>query len=185
MTSDRIKEEPRDVIKRINRTFQYVKDQKVSISFPKIGLTLLRIFGSSDASFGTNSDMTSQVSYIILLIDETGTCAQLQFRSYNTPSVVCSALAAELMAFAEMIDASFTLAEEIRAIHPNVDIPVKLHTHKKILFYIISKGTITSEYRLIRDISAARELFRKREIPEIGFFRTAHNFADGLNTSMG
>ena len=59
-------------------------------------------------------------------------------------------------------------------------VPMHLLTDSKSLFDIISKGTRTSEKRIMLDIHAAREGYRTREISNIGFVRSSSNLADGL-----
>lgn len=180
VTAKRFKSECPDLIKRSNRSVKYVKQQKVSISFPQLDQSTLRTAGSSDASLSSNYDMTSQLGYIILLADATGACFPLQFRCYKPHRVVRSALPEQLIAFAEMVDAAYTLAEEPRSMHPVSDVHLKLYTDNKSLFDVTSKGSRTSEKRLMVNIDAAREGCRKMEIWDIGFVKTPHNFADGI-----
>lgn len=61
---------------------------------------------------------------------------------------------------------------------------MQLLTDSRTLFDVISKGTRTSEKRLMLDVASAREGFRRMEISDIGFIRSSHNLADGLIKSM-
>jgi len=92
-------------------------------------------------------------------------------------------MAGEVIAFSDMFDVAVTLAEEIRTTFQR-PIPLHLLTDSKALFDIISKGSRTSEKRMMLDIAAAREGFRDHVISDIGFVRSAHNLADGLTKPM-
>ena len=50
----------------------------------------------------------------------------------------------------------------------------------KFLFDIISKGSRTSEKRIMLDIHSALEAYQTQEISNIGFVRSCDNLADGL-----
>ena len=63
-------------------------------------------------------------------------------------------------------------------------VPVRLFTENKYLFDAVSKGTRTSEKRLILDIAAAKEGFESKDISDIGFVRSNCNLADGLTKRM-
>ena len=107
----------------------------------------------------------------------------IAFKSYKARRVVRSAMAGEVIAFSDMFDVAATLAEELRTIY-NRTIPLQLLTDSKGLFDIVSKGSKTSEKRLMLDIAAAREGFRDRIISDIGFVRSKANLADGLTKPM-
>lgn len=88
------------------------------------------------------------------------------------------------MASADIFDVAHTMAEELRFLHPSTAAPIKLYTDNKSLFEAISKGSRTSEKRLIRDIAAARERFQRYEISGICSVRRTHKIADGLTRTM-
>jgi len=142
----------------------------------------LKVVGFADASFANNHDLSTQLGHIVFLCDAKGNAAPIAFRSYKSRRVVRSAMAGEVIAFSDMFDVAVTLAEEIRAIYDR-PIPLHLLTDSKA-FDIISKGSRTSEKRMMLDIAAAREGFRDRVISDIGFVRSSHNLADGLTKPM-
>ena len=57
-------------------------------------------------------------------------------------------------------------------------------TDSKCLFDIISKGSRTSEKRLMLDVAAARKGFEMKDISNIGLVPSASNIADGLTKPM-
>ena len=65
-------------------------------------------------------------------------------------------MSAEVISFIEMSDVAITIAKELEVILSK-RIPVQLLTDIKILFDVISKGTRTSEKRMMLDIAASQE----------------------------
>ncbi len=59
-----------------------------------------------------------------------------------------------------------------------------LLTDSKSLFEIISKGSRTSEKRVMLDLHPVREAYQEEKISNIGFVRSSENFADGLTKSV-
>ena len=88
-------------------------------------------------------------------------------------------LSAEAIAFADLFDDAIALRSQLEHA-PRRSVPMHLLTDSKSLFNTISKGTRTSEKRIMLDIHAAREGYKKREISNIGFVRSSANLADGL-----
>lgn len=184
VTKNIYEEDRRGIIRRANKLIKYTKENKVTLSFKSLDKSKLKVIGFSDASFATNCDFTSQLGYIIFVGDFTGKVSPAFFKSYKARRVTRSVMAAELIAFSDMFDAAFTLAEELRTMLPGSEIPLNLFTDKKALFDVISKGSRTSEKRLMLDIACTRESFKKNEINNVGFIRSSQNIADGLTKSM-
>ena len=61
---------------------------------------------------------------------------------------------------------------------------MQILTDSKSLLDVISKGSRTSEKRMMLDIAAAREGFRDKVISDIGFMRSSLNNAEGLTKAM-
>ena len=92
-------------------------------------------------------------------------------------------MTAEVIAFSDLFDVCLTLAEELKDVYGR-KFPVQLFTDSRSLFDNISKGSRTSEKRMMIDIAAAREGFKNKLISDFGFVRTNHMLADGLTKSM-
>lgn len=90
----------------------------------------------------------------------------------------------ELIAFSDLFDVAVSSAEEI-GIMLSKKIPVQLLTDSKSLFHVVSKGSRTSEKKMMLDIAAAKEGFKNKTISDIGFVWSSQNIADGLTKSMG
>lgn len=109
-----------------------------------------------------------------------GQIVPLLFKSYQPRRVTRSVLEAELIVFSDMIDASFTLRNDLKHLYSNGTVPMQLLTDSKSLLDTISKGSRTSEKQLMLDNLCARESLRKMEISDIRFICSADNIADGL-----
>jgi hypothetical protein len=88
-------------------------------------------------------------------------------------------LGGELIALAEAFDRSFILKHDIEDML-GIQVPLKLYTDSQSLFDVITKGSMTSERRLMIDIALAQEAFKRHWISNIGLVPSEHNLADGL-----
>jgi hypothetical protein len=57
-------------------------------------------------------------------------------------------------------------------------------TDSEPLFNVITRECITTEKRLMLDLAAARESYRRREIDNIGLISSEHNIADALTKTQ-
>lgn len=184
VTRGHFEENCRTIIRDTNKLIEFARENDISISFPQLDLKSLRVIGFYDASFAGNKDFTSQLGYVVFISDKNNRAIPIFFKSYKARRVTRSVMGAELIAFSDMFDGAFTLAAELRDILGKPDIPVNLFTDSKTLFDVISKGTRTSEKRLMLDIACAREGFKNHEISNIGFIGSSNNLADGLTKKM-
>ena len=88
-------------------------------------------------------------------------------------------LSAEVVAFADLFDDAYALRSQVEQ-SLKCAVPMHLLTDSKSLFDIISKGSRSSEKRIMLDIRAAREAYQAREISNIGFVRSSDNLGDCL-----
>ena len=88
-------------------------------------------------------------------------------------------LGAEIVAFSRMFDEAFAIRHQLQKVKV-VRAMLLLMTYSKCLFEVPSKGSLTSERRLMIDVTSAREAYEAREIDNIGFVRSESNLADSL-----
>lgn len=170
-------------VRQLNRAVRYAIQNQISLKIPNLDIGTLRIIGYSDSSFANNRDLSSQLGHICFLGDDSGAVAPIYFKSYKARRVTRSAMSGEVIAFSDLFDVAITFAQEI-GIMLSRKVPVQLLTDSKSLFDVVSKGSRTSEKRMMLDIAAAREAFRDKTISDIGFVRSSHNIADGLTKAM-
>ena len=63
-------------------------------------------------------------------------------------------------------------------------IPLQIFTDSKTLFDVIVRGSTTRERRLMIDIYATRQAYRRDEIADIGLIRSEYNLADCMTKIM-
>ena len=183
VTEARFKASPKAWIRRLNKAVKLALINPISLRVAKLDPNTIRVIGYSDASFANNEDLSSQLGYICFIGDDTGAVVPFHFKSYKARRVTRSVMAAEVIAFSDLFDVATTLSQELEKLLRK-RVPVQLLTDSKSLFDIISKGTRTSEKRMMLDIAAARERFRTHLISDIGFVRSSKNIADGLTKPM-
>lgn len=93
-------------------------------------------------------------------------------------------LAAEWIAFNDLVDASYTLSMEVEKILGNIKVPVQLLARSNYLFDRSRKGIPTTEKQLMLETDWAREGYHTLDICEIGFVCSRDNVADGLAKKM-
>lgn len=67
----------------------------------------------TDASFGTNDDLTSQLGYVVLLCDADNNCLLLDFSSKKCKRVVRSILGGDVYAFTEGFDCAYMIKHDL------------------------------------------------------------------------
>jgi hypothetical protein len=139
----------------------------------------LRIVVHSDASFAGNSDMSTQIGYIIFLADKHKTCHVLKYSSTKSRRIVRSTLGAEAIALAIEFDTAFVLAENLRRMLGKT-LPIECHLDNMSLFDVVTRASTTLEKRVQLDVEAVRQSFARNKLTHIAFLRSAHNCADAL-----
>ena len=172
------------IVKGINKTVSFAKGAPLCARFPALHLSSIKVLGISDASFASNSDLTSHLGYLVFLGDARGRVAPIHFKSYKARRVTRSVLSAELIAFSDVFDTAYTLAEEIKTALSTQKVSICLFTDSKSLLDVISKGTRTAEKRVMLDISCPRQVFQRNEISDVRYVRSNQNLADGLTKKM-
>lgn len=126
----------------------------------------LRIY--ADASFENNSDLTSQLSYIVLLCDGYGKCNILHYGSYKSRRVTRSVLGAEVYALADAFDHAYAMRYDLEIILGQ-RILLQIFTDSMSLFDMIFKNSTTAEHRLMIDMKDVRESYEYMKISNCGF----------------
>lgn len=90
-----------DSYKQLNKVIKHLKSTTdLVLKFPQLDLSSVQLTVYSDVSFNSNSDRTSQLGYIVLLMDHTCNSALISFSSHKSRLVNRSSMAGETLAFA-------------------------------------------------------------------------------------
>ena len=183
VTEERFKAESRKLIKRINTVIEKLrKTAKTGMKYPKLDQESLRIVAYTDSSFANNYDLTSQLGYIVFLVDGKNNSAPVAYRSFKAKRVTRSVLAAETLAFSEGFDQAFALQHDIKQMSGK-RIPITMLTDSQSLFDIITKSSYATEKRILIDIAAVTEAYREKDLSDIGLVASSDNLADGFTKS--
>ncbi len=98
-------------------------------------------------------------NHIHVLSDAIGKAIPLSFKSYKARRVTRSVTAAEVIAFNDMFEAALKMAAELKKMMGK-NVPLRLLTESKSFLDVISKGSRTSDKRMMIDIAAAREDYK-------------------------
>lgn len=155
-----------------------------------IDLSAAQLMIFVDGSFANNSDLSSQLGFIIMLTNETLsngsftiTGNTVHWSSTKCKRVTRSVLASEIYAMVNGFDIGLAIATTLRMITDRLGlppIPVILCTDSYSLYECLVKLGSTLEKRLMIDIMALRQSYERREVSEIRWINGEDNPADAF-----
>ena len=153
-----------------------------------------------DAAFANNRDLSSQIGFIIALMDDEGAANIVHYSSQKSKRVTRSALAAELYAMMNGFDTAAALKVSLDQLDLNEDaaakrygtavagsddlpraaVPMVIYTDSRSLYDGLVSLNTTTEKRLLIDLHLLRQAYERREIAEVCWIPTEQNPADAL-----
>jgi hypothetical protein len=112
----------------------------------------------TDASFANNTDLSSQIGFVIVLADCYNCTNIIHWSSIKCKRVTRSVLASELYAIAHGFDIGAVIKSTIEAII-QIKVPLILCTDSKSLYDCLVKLGTTQEKRLMVDIICLRQSY--------------------------
>lgn len=154
------------------------KRQKCGLRFIQLNIatTCLTVF--VDAGFATNNDLTSQLVYLIILINNDGNANIVHYGSIKLRSVTRSVLAAELFAITHGFDVASTLRLAGHDTFGRIA-PMKFYTDSRRFDCLTNISSNTKEELLI-DRRILRQSYKRREISEVFWIPTSQKPADAF-----
>ena len=147
----------------------------------------------TDGSFANNKDMSSQIGYIIMLVNEDVRRDSfhikgniLHYSSTKCKRVTRSILASEIYGMVNGFDLGLALMTTLKAITKTLHlkpIPLVICTDSHSLCQCLTKLGTLNEKRLMIDVMALRQSYERREIEEIRWINGADNPADAMTKS--
>lgn len=134
----------REKIMLYNKTVLSIQQNtKCGLTMKKLDLPSLHTKVFSDSAFENSVDLSSQLSFIILLCDKFDSWNVVHFSSQKCRQIVRSILDAEVYAFADAFDASYNIKDLEHILGKTIGL--KMFTDSKSLFDIIIKRSGTTE----------------------------------------
>ena len=137
-----------------------------------------KLFVFVDGLFTNNSDMSSQLRFIIVIANETSTKEFkfiikgniIYYTSVKSKRVIRSVLASEIYRIVVGVDIVYTLSTTLKIVTDQLDlltIPTIVCTDSYSLYKYLVKLRTTKEKRLIIDIITLRQSYKQRELYKI------------------
>ena len=167
--------------KRLDQIFKRLKEKQYGLRYGHINLETAEIQVFSDASFGNNKDLLSQIEYMILWVDAKHNCSILSWSSTNCKRVTRSVLDAKLYELAHGYDTGFVMAHTVGKLL-NRPMKIRVFTDSRTLFDSIVSLCTIAEKRLMIHIFCPREAYRRGKLANLGWIRLQHNFGADVNT---
>jgi hypothetical protein len=148
----------------------------------------------TDGSFANNQDLSSQLGYILTLVNETSGDNTfdiygnlIHWSSTKCKRVTRSVLASEIYGMVNGFDLGLALTTTLKMITDRLGlpaIPLIICTDSYSLYECLVKLGTTNEKRLMIDIMALRQSYERREITEIRWINGKDNPADAMTKAL-
>lgn len=172
-----------ETIKNLNkRIYWQMNNPDRCLTFKPLNLSTVKLVVFTDASYANNRDMSSQIGYVIVMMDDNDNANLVHWTSIKCNRITRSVLAAELYAMAHGFDMGIAIKTTMNAMLRR-EISMYLCTDSKSLYECISKLGTTQEKRLMIDILCLRESYERREITELRWIAGNTNPADAMTKS--
>ena len=158
------------------------KSSRVSIKFPSLDLSTIRVVTYSDASHGNLPDGSSQGGHIIFLSDASGKCAPVTWSSVKIRRIARSTLAAECLALQDATDAAILISSLLSEMLYEGRKPIKIiaKTDSKGLHSALYSTKAVQDKRLRVDIASLKEMLERQELDQVCWIESSDQLADCL-----
>jgi hypothetical protein len=178
-------------LRQLNRRLQWQIDNNIrGLRFVPLDLSTAKLMVFADGSFANNRDLSSQIGYVICLVNEEVTPENfsitgnlIHWQSAKCKRVTRSVLASEIYGLVNGFDLGYVLGETLRTVTARLHlppIPLVVCTDSYSLYDCLVKLGSTTEKRLMIDLMALRQSYERREISEIRWINGKDNPADAM-----
>ena len=169
----------KDIAMLNKRLQQQLDNLKRGIRYVNLDLKHIKLFVFVDRSFANNKDLSSQIRYKIILANETtSTISDLfklqgnlvHYSSTKSKRVTRSVLALEVYGIVRGVNMAIAINTTIKMVTNQLGLPLTpiiVYTDSYSLYKCLVKLKTTKEKRLIIDIIAIRQSYKRRELTKI------------------
>ena len=167
-----------------------MQDLQRGLHFVSVNMSSAKLMVFTDGSFANNRDLSSQLGYVILLVNETSDhdSFEMQGNMIHWSSTKCkritrSVLASEIYGMVSGFDLGIAIKATLRMVTDRLNmpsIPLVICTDSYSLYECLVKLGTTNEKRLMIDIMALLQSYERREISEIRRINGKDNPADAM-----
>jgi len=191
---------------RLNRRLAWQSaNQQRGLRYVPIDLATAKLMIFADGSFANNKDLSSQIGFIAMLVNEdssgndTGNQSDnetdnkstvrgnlIHWSSTKCKRITRSVLASEIYGMVNGFDIGLALTTTLKMITDRLSlpsIPLITCTDSYSLYECLVKLGTTKEKRLMIDLMALRQSYERREITEIRWIHGDDNPADAMTKS--
>lgn len=176
---------------KLNKRLQWqIDNQDRGLRMVPLDLTTAKIMVFTDGSFANNKDMSSQIGFIMVVVNETMSTTYfdiignvLHYTSVKCKRVTRSVLASEIYGMMSGFDIGMATSSTFRQIADRLGLPplpLVLCTDSRSLYEALIRLSTTDEKRLMIDVMALREAYERREISELRWIDGRDNPADAM-----
>lgn len=174
------KESEKEMITLLNKTIEWqIKNAKRGLKFVTLKGKKPRVIVFCDASFANNGDCSSQIGFIVCVVDKYGNANIVHFSSTKCKRITRSILASELCGMAHGFDHGCVMKTTFSQMLQQ-DVPLIIATDSNSLYECLVKLRTTVEKRLMVDIMALRQAYERRLIAEVIWIEGGSNPADAM-----
>jgi hypothetical protein len=156
-----------------------MKNKNRNLKYVKLNQSILKLVIFIDVFFVNNKDFSSQIEYIICLVDAINIVNILHWSFIKCKRVIRSVLVVELYAIIDDFDVHSVLKAILRKMF-NVLILLILVTDSKCLYDCLIRLSITVEKRLMIDVMTLRQSYERREIIKSKWISDDDNSANSM-----
>ena len=144
------------------------------ITYIPLDLSTVKLYVFVDGSFVNNKDLSSQLGYEVILVNEVDRedsfeiySNLIDWRSVKSKRVTRSVLASEVYSMSVGVDIAYIIGSTLNIVIKQLDlpmIPIVVYTDSYSLYECLVKLSTTKEKRLMIDIMAIRQSYERREL---------------------
>ncbi len=154
-------------VKALNKHIQWlINNPTRGLYFVQLDLISLKFVIFTDALFANNYDLSSQIGFVVTLVDSDGKANIIHRSSIKCKRITRSVLASELYIMVYGFDVGAMLKSTMECVLKQ-SVPMILYTDSKSLYDCLVKLGTTQEKRLMVDIICLQQSYERREIMEI------------------